>query len=59
MSTASVANGRPLQVANFLLYQDPDNPRTEFAEENIDDLAHDIREADAADVAQEPVGVTS
>jgi len=43
-STASAANGRPLQVAIFLLYQDPDNPRTEFAEENIDDLAQDIRE---------------
>jgi hypothetical protein len=43
-STASAANGRPLQVAIFLLYQDPDNPRTEFAEEKIDDLARDIRE---------------
>ena len=43
-STASAANGRPLQVAIFLLYQDPDNPRTEFAEETIDDLAQDIRE---------------
>jgi ParB family chromosome partitioning protein len=43
-STASAANGRPLQVAIFLLYLDPDNPRTEFAEENINDLAQDIRE---------------
>lgn len=43
-SAASAANGRPLQVAIFLLYQDPDNPRTDFAEENIDDLAQDIRE---------------
>ena len=43
-STASTANGRPLQVAIFLLYQDPDNPRPEFAKENIDDLAQDIRE---------------
>jgi ParB family chromosome partitioning protein len=43
-STASDANGRPLQVAISLLYQDPDNPRTEFAEENVDDLAQDIRE---------------
>ncbi len=43
-STASAANGRPLQVAIFLLYQDPDNPRTEFAEADIDDLAQDIRE---------------
>jgi ParB family transcriptional regulator, chromosome partitioning protein len=43
-STASAANGRPLQVAIFLLYHDPDNPRTEFAEETVDDLAQDIRE---------------
>jgi ParB family chromosome partitioning protein len=31
-------------MAIFLLYQDPDNPRTEFAEADIDDLAQDIRE---------------
>jgi ParB family chromosome partitioning protein len=43
-SAASAADGRPLQVPIFLLYQDPDNPRTGFAEENIDDLAQDIRE---------------
>jgi ParB family chromosome partitioning protein len=43
-SAASAADGRPLQVAISLLYQDPDNPRTEFAEENLDDLAQDILE---------------
>lgn len=43
-STASVPNGRPLQLAIFLLYEDIDNPRTDFSEAHIDDLAQDIRE---------------
>jgi hypothetical protein len=43
-STAGDANGRALQVAISLLYQDPDNPRSELAEKNVDDFAQDIRE---------------
>lgn len=47
-STASTANGRPLQVAIFLLYQDPDNPRTEFAKENLEWVPIVVRD-EAAD----------
>lgn len=40
----SGSNGRPLLLAVSLLYEDPHNPRTEFPEESIAELAEDIRQ---------------
>lgn len=37
-------DGRPLLLAVSLLYEDPHNPRTEFPEESIAELAEDIRQ---------------
>jgi ParB family chromosome partitioning protein len=37
------ADGRPMFVAISLLYEDADNPRTEFPDAEIDELADDIR----------------
>lgn len=36
--------GRPLLLAVSILYEDTHNPRTEFPEESIDELAEDIRQ---------------
>jgi ParB family chromosome partitioning protein len=36
--------GRPLQVAIALLCEDPNNPRTEFPEADLEELAQDIRQ---------------
>lgn len=37
-------DGRPLLLAVSLLYEDAHNPRTEFPEESIDELAEDIQQ---------------
>ena len=37
-------DGRPLLLAVSMLYEDPQNPRTEFPEESIAELAEDIRQ---------------
>jgi len=37
-------DGRPLVVALAQLYEDPNNPRTEFPEPEIEELADDIRQ---------------
>lgn len=37
-------DGRPLLVAVSMLYEDARNPRTEFAEDTLDELAGDIRQ---------------
>lgn len=37
-------DGRPMLVAVSLLYEDAHNPRTEFPEESIDELAEDIQQ---------------
>jgi ParB family chromosome partitioning protein len=37
-------DGRPLLLAVSLLYEDAHNPRTEFPEESIDELAEDIKQ---------------
>jgi len=37
-------DGRPLVVALAQLYEDPNNPRTEFPEPEIEELAKDIRQ---------------
>jgi ParB family transcriptional regulator, chromosome partitioning protein len=44
-STLAVTSndGRPLVVALAQLYEDPNNPRTEFPESEIEELADDIR----------------
>jgi len=41
---AAVAEGRPLFVALSALYEDPANPRTEFPDADLDELAEDIRQ---------------
>ncbi len=38
------ADGRPMFVAVSLLYEDADNPRTEFPDTEIEELADDIRQ---------------
>lgn len=38
------ANGQPLVVPLERLYEDPDNPRTEFPDAELDDLAESIRQ---------------
>lgn len=43
-TTAIGISGRPLMVSILLIDEDPNNPRTEFAESEIDELADDIRE---------------
>ena len=45
-STLAVTSndGRPLVVALAQLYEDPNNPRTEFPESEIEELADDIRQ---------------
>ncbi len=43
-ATPSVNDGRPLLLAVSMLYEDAHNPRTEFLEESIAELAEDIRE---------------
>jgi ParB family transcriptional regulator, chromosome partitioning protein len=40
----SGSDGRPLLLAVSLLYENPHNPRTEFPEESIAELAEDIRQ---------------
>jgi ParB family chromosome partitioning protein len=40
---AVLANGHPLLVPLDRLYEDPNNPRTEFPKSQIDELADDIR----------------
>lgn len=42
--TARSSDGRPLVVALARLYEDPNNPRTEFPESEIEELADDIRQ---------------
>lgn len=42
-SEAGVTDGRPMLVAVSLIYEDPDNPRTEFPETELDELTDDIR----------------
>lgn len=37
-------DGRPLLVSVSMLYEDPHNPRTEFAEDKLDELAADIQQ---------------
>lgn len=37
-------DGRPLLVSVSMLYEDPHNPRTEFAEDTLDELAADIQQ---------------
>lgn len=37
-------DGRPLLLAVSVLYEDAHNPRTEFSEESIDELAEDIQQ---------------
>lgn len=37
-------NGRPMRVPITLLYEDPNNPRTEFLESDLEELANDIRQ---------------
>jgi ParB family chromosome partitioning protein len=39
----AVVGGRPMNVSLFALYEDPANPRTEFPEAELDELAEDIR----------------
>ena len=41
---AGVPDGRPMLVAISLLYEDACNPRTEFPESEIEELAEDIRQ---------------
>ena len=41
---ATSNDGRPLVVALAQLYEDPNNPRTEFPESEIEELADDIRQ---------------
>lgn len=41
---AVLANGHPRLVPLDRLYEDPNNPRTEFPKSQIDELADDIRE---------------
>jgi hypothetical protein len=41
---AVLANGHPLLVPLDRLYEDPNNPRTEFPKSQIDEIADDIRE---------------
>ena len=43
-STPSGKNGRPLLLAVSMLYEDAHNPRTEFPEESIAELAEDIQQ---------------
>lgn len=40
----AIATGEPLLVSIELLDEDPDNPRTEFPDADLDELAEDIRE---------------
>jgi len=42
--TARRSDGSPLVVALAQLYEDPNNPRTEFPEPEIEELADDIRQ---------------
>jgi ParB family chromosome partitioning protein len=42
--TAASGDGHPLVVPLDRLYEDPNNPRTEFQEAELDELADDIRE---------------
>jgi ParB family transcriptional regulator, chromosome partitioning protein len=44
MRTAASHDGRPLVVPLDRLDEDPSNPRTEFPDEEIDELADDIRQ---------------
>jgi hypothetical protein len=37
-----VADGRPMQIAITLLYEDANNPRTEFPDADLDELAADL-----------------
>lgn len=43
-ATSSGNDGKPLCVPVLLLYEDAHNPRTEFSEESIAELAEDIRQ---------------
>jgi ParB family transcriptional regulator, chromosome partitioning protein len=43
-ATPSGNDGRPLSVPVSMLYEDAHNPRTEFPEESINELAEDIRQ---------------
>jgi ParB family transcriptional regulator, chromosome partitioning protein len=43
-TTSIGMSGRPLMVSILLIDEDPNNPRTEFSESEIDELADDIRE---------------
>ncbi len=43
-ATPKSNDGRPLLLAVSMLYEDPHNPRTEFPEESIDELAEDIQQ---------------
>lgn len=44
VSAAAAADGRPLVVPLDLLAEDPNNPRTEFPESELEELADDIRQ---------------
>lgn len=41
---ATRPDGRPLHVPVALIYEDPDNPRTDLLDSDLDDLVHDICE---------------
>jgi ParB family transcriptional regulator, chromosome partitioning protein len=43
-SEAGIPDGRPMLVAVSLLYEDANNPRTEFPEAALEELAADIRQ---------------
>lgn len=43
-SAAAAADGRPLILPLDLLAEDPNNPRTDFPESELEELADDIRQ---------------
>jgi len=44
VSELSIADGRPMLVAVTLLHEDSNNPRTEFPEAALEELAADIQQ---------------
>ena len=43
-TTTSISTGQPLIVPTASLFEDPNNPRTEFPESELEELAEDIRQ---------------
>ena len=44
LPAASICAGQPLMVPTTSLFEDPNNPRTEFPEAELEELAEDIRQ---------------